>query len=111
MLERKKFCPVCGGLAAVLDGNPGKYGDKSVSWNAFIRVKYCSDECRELMKRQDTLLSNRKRRRERKAYRDALMDAVDALREEVRVSREEVRVSREETRLSRNRIAELEARV
>ena len=103
MFERKKFCPVCGGLAAVLDGNPEKYGEKSVPWNTFIRVKYCSDECRELMKSQGTLFSNRKRRREKKAYRDTLMDAVDALREEVRVSREE-------TRLSRKRIAELEAK-
>ena len=104
MPERKKFCPVCGGLTAVLNGNPERYGDKAVGWNRFIALKYCSDECRDIMKRQDTLLSNRRRRRERKAYRDTLMDAVDVLREEVRVSREE-------TRLSRERIAELEARV
>ncbi len=102
MINRKKFCPVCGNLAAVLDGNPEIYGEKAVPWNTFIRVKYCGDECREIMKRQSQRLSNKRRRRERKAYRDAFLEAMDTLREEVRVSREE-------TRLLLERIAELEA--
>lgn len=97
MLERKKFCPVCGGLTAVLNGNPEKYGEKAVGWNRFIALKYCSDECREIVSGQSKRLSNRRRRREKKAYRDALLEAVDVLREEVRVSRK--------------RIAELEAKV
>ena len=68
-----------------------------MSWHRFIATKYCSDECRDIMKRQDTLLSNRRRRQEKKAYRTTLLDAVDVLREEVR--------------LSRARIAELEAKL
>lgn len=103
MLERKKYCPVCGELAAVLDGDPDKYGDKAVPWNTFIRVKYDCDECRAIMKGQSTRLSNKRRRREKAEQRDVLLDVVGAYRERVRLLEQE-------NRLSRERIAELEAR-
>ena len=110
-MERKKICPVCHGLAAVLDGNPEKYGDKAMSWNRFIATKYCSDECRNIMNGQSRRLADKRYRERRRKYREAALDAVDALREEVKVSREEARVAREEVRLSRARIAELEAKL
>lgn len=96
-MERKKFCPVCGELAAVLDGNPEKYGKKAVPWHTFIRVKYDCDECRDIMNRQSKRLSDKRCRRRRRECREAAFEAIDVLREEVR--------------LSRKRIAELEARL
>lgn len=108
MLERKKYCPVCGELAAVLDGDPDKYGEKAVPWNTFIRVKYDCDECRNIMKGQSTRLSNKRRRREKSAYREAAFEAVDALQEEVKRSRERVALLEQENRAVRQRIAELE---
>lgn len=104
MLEKKKLCPVCGELAAVLDGNPDKYGDKAVPWNTFIRVKYCGDECRQIMKSQSTRCSNKRRRRERREQATALLDVVGAYRERVCLLEQE-------NRLSRRRIAELEAKL
>ena len=103
-MNRIKHCPVCGELVAVYQGAPDKYGDKAV-WNyfRFIRLKYDCDECRDMMNAQSKRVSNRRRKRERRDERTALLDIVQAYREEVRASREEVR-------LSRQRIAELEAR-
>lgn len=101
MLERKKFCPVCGGLAAVLDGNPNEYGDKAVPWNTFIRVKYDCNECRAIMKGQSTRLSNKRRRKERREQATVLLDVVSAYRERVALLERE-------NRLSRQRVAELE---
>ena len=110
-MERKKICPVCHGLAAVLDGNPEKYGDRAMGWHRFIATKYCSDECRDIMNGQSRRLADKRYRERRKKQREAALDAIDALREEVRVSREETRLSREEARLARERIAELEAKL
>ena len=104
MLERKKICPVSHAVAAVLDGDPEKYGDKAMGWNRFIATKYCSDECRDIMNGQSRYLADKRFRERRKQQREAALDAIDALREEVRVSREE-------TRLAYERIAELEAKL
>ena len=111
MLERKKICPVCHGLAAVLDGNPEKYGDRAMGWHRFIATKYCSDECRDIMNGQSRYLADKRYRERRKKQREAALDAIDALREEVKAYREEARLSREEARLARERIAELEAKL
>ena len=104
MFERVKKCPVCGEVAAVLDGNPDKYGDKAMGWNRFIATKYDCDECRKLMKSQSTRLSGKRCRAQWREQRTSLLDVLEAYREEVRASREEVR-------LSRQRIAVLEARL
>lgn len=104
MIERKKLCPVCGGLVAVLNGNPEKYGEKSVGWNRYIALKYCSDECRKIMSDQSKRLSNKRRRQEAKEYRNMALDAVDVLRKEVEAYRQE-------EVLLRKRIAELEAKL
>ena len=104
MFERKKICPVCHRIAAVLDGNPEKYGDRAMGWHRFIATKYCSDECRDIMNGQSRRLADKRYRKRRREYREAALDAIDALREEVRVSREE-------TRLAYERIAELEAKL
>ena len=104
MLEREKICPVCHGLAAVLDGNPEKYGDRAMGWHRFIATKYCSDECRDIMTGQANRLAAKRFRERRRKYREAALDAVDALREEARIAREE-------TRLAYERIAELEAKL
>ena len=90
LLERKKYCPVCGELAAVLDGDPDKYGDKAVPWNTFIRVKYDCDECRAIMSGQQKRVSNRRRKKERKQEREAIFDVLNAYREEVRLSRQRI---------------------
>ena len=111
MPERKKICPVCHGLAAVLDGDPAKYGEKAVGWHSFIRIKYCSDECRDIMTGQSNRLAAKRFRKRRREYQETALDAIDALREEVKASREEARLSREEARLARARIAELEAKL
>ena len=103
-MERKKICPVCHGLAAVLDGDPEKYGDRAMGWHRFIATKYCSDECRDIMTGQSNRLAAKRFRKRRREYQEATLDAIDALREEVRVSREEARLARE-------RIAELEAKL
>ena len=103
MLERKKYCPVCGELAAVLDGNPDKYGEKAVPWNTFIATKYDCDECRNIMKSQSTRLSNKRRRREWREQRTTLLDVVGAYRERVALLERE-------NRATRQRIAELETR-
>ncbi len=102
-MERKKYCPVCGELAAVLDGDPNKYGEKAVPWNTFIRVKYDCDECRNIMNRQSKRLSNKRRRREYRQERATLLDVVGAYRERVALLERE-------NRATRQRIAELEAR-
>ena len=103
-MERKKICPVCHGIAAVLDGDPEKYGDKAMGWHRFIATKYCSDECRDIMTGQANRLAAQRFRERRKKQREAALDAVDALREEARIAREE-------TRLAYERIAELEAKL
>ena len=104
MLERKKYCPVCGELVAVYQGDPDKYGSKAV-WNyyQFIRLKYDCDECRDMMKSQSTRLSNKRRRAERRDERTTLLDIVAAYRERVSLLERE-------NRATRQRIAELEAR-
>lgn len=101
-MERKKLCPVCGGLVAVWQGDPDKYGDRAI-WNyyQFIRLKYCCDECRELMKSQSTRLSNKRRRKERREQATVLLDVVAAYRERVGLLERE-------NRATRQRIAELE---
>ena len=90
-MERKKYCPVCHGLAAVYQGDPDKYGDKAV-WNyyQFIRLKYCCQECRDIMSGQQKRISNRRRKKERKQEREAIFDVLDAYREEVRLSRQRI---------------------
>ena len=95
---------MCGELAAVLDGDPDKYGDKAVPWNTFIRVKYDCDECRAIMKGQSTRLSNKRRRKEGRDERTTLLDALEAYRERVTLLERE-------NRLSRQRIAELEKKL
>lgn len=102
-MERIKKCPVCGELVAVWQGDPAKYGDRAEwNWNRFIRLKYCCDECRELMNGQSVRLAVKRFRKKEREQRAVLIDVVEAYREELRVSREEARLSRE-------RIAELEA--
>ena len=101
LLERKKYCPVCGELAAVLDGNPERYGEKAVPWNTFIRIKYDCDECRKLMKGQSTRISNKRRRKERRDERTTLLDVLGAYRERVKLLERE-------NHATRQRIAELE---
>lgn len=111
MFERKKLCPVCHEVAAVLDGDPVKYGDKAMPWNRFIATKYCCDECRAIMNGQSHRIAVKRFREQSRKRREAALEAVDVLREEIRVSREEARTSREEVRLSRQYISELEARL
>ena len=111
MFERVKYCPVCGAVAAVLDGDPDKYGDKAMSWNRFIATKYDCDECRRLMKSQSTRLSGKRCRAQWREQRRTLLDVVDAYRQETILSRERVGALKKEIRLSRKRIAELEARL
>ena len=103
MFERVKKCPVCGEVAAVLDGNPDKYGDKAMGWNRFIATKYCCDECRKLMKSQSTRLSGKRCRAQWREQRRTVFDALDAYRERVRLLEQE-------NHATRKRIAELEAR-
>lgn len=110
MLERKKYCPVCHGLAAVLDGDPEKYGDKAVGWHSFIRVKYCCDECRDIINGQNRRIADKRYRERRKTFRETALDAIGALQAEAKASRERERLSERENRLLRQRIAELEAR-
>ena len=102
MLERKKYCPVCGELVAVYQGDPDKYGDRAEwNWNRYIRLRYDCDECRKLMKGQSTRVSNRRRRAERRDERTTLLDIVAAYRERVGLLEQE-------NRATRQRIAELE---
>lgn len=101
-MARKKYCPVCGELAAVLDGDPAKYGDKAVPWNTFIRIKYDCDECRGMMKRQSKRLSGKRCRKRDRDERETLLDVVGAYRERVALLERE-------NRATRQRIAELEA--
>lgn len=102
LFERKKICPVCHELVAVWQGNPDKYGDKAEwNWHRFIRLKYCCDECRNIIKGQSTRLSNKRRRAERREQATVLLDVVSAYRERVRLLEQE-------NRMSRKRIAELE---
>ena len=109
-LERKKYCPVCHDVAAVLDGDPEKYGDRAMGWNRFIATKYCCDECREIMNGQAHRKAVRSFRKRRREQREVAFDAIDALRAEVKVSKERESLLERENRLSRQRIAELEAR-
>lgn len=110
MLERKKYCPVCGQLAAVLDGNPDKYGELAMPWNRFIAVKYDCDECRKLMKAQSTRLSGKRCRKRWREERATVLDVLEAYRNEASASKERVGLLERENRAARARIAELEAR-
>lgn len=110
MLERKKYCSVCGGLAAVLNGDPAKYGDKAVGWHSFIRVKYCCDECRDIINKQSKRISNSRCRKRSRAYQEAALDAINALKAEAKAARERESLLERENRAARVRIAELEGR-
>ena len=109
-IERKKYCPVCGELAAVLNGDPAKYGDKAVPWHTFIRVKYDCQECRDIINRQSNRIADKRYRARRKAYRETTLDVIGALRAEAKASKERVGLLERENRAARQRIAELEAR-
>lgn len=101
-MERMKYCPVCGDLVAVYQGSRDKYGDRAEwNWNRFIRLKYCCDECRAIMKGQSTRCSNRRRRKERREQATVLLDIVGAYRERLKLLEQE-------NRLSKQRIAQLE---
>ena len=88
MIERKKFCPVCGELVAVWQGDEAKYGDKAVwNWYQFIRMKYDCDECRNIIKGQSNRLADKRYRENRKKERNVLLDVVEAYRAEAQASR------------------------
>lgn len=114
--ERKKYCPVCHGLAAVLDGDPEKYGSKAVGWHSFIRKKYCCDECRDIVNGQNRRLADKRYRARKRQWTEAALDAIDALKAEVKASREreslletENCLLKRENRDRQQRISELEA--
>ena len=111
MFERVKYCPVCGEVSAVLDGNPDKYGDKAMGWNRFIATKYDCAECRKLMKSQSTRLSGKRTRAQWREQRRTVFDALDLYRDEIKLSKERVALLERENRAARQRIAELEARL
>lgn len=87
MLEQKKFCPVCGELAAVLEGDPEKYGDRAMDYHRFIATKYCCQECRDIMNRQAKYLSGKRCRGRDKECRKAAFDVIDTLQREADLSR------------------------
>ena len=103
-MERKKICPVCHGLAAVLDGDPEKYGDRAMDYHRFIATKYCCQECRDIMSGQQKRLSNMYRKRDRREYQRTALDAINALKERVSLLERE-------NRASRQYIAELEKKL
>lgn len=96
-------------MAAVLDGDPEKYGDRAMGWNRFIATKYCSDECRDIMNGQAHRKAVRNFRQRHREQCEAAFDAIDALRAEVKASREHESLLERENRAVRQRIAELEA--
>ena len=111
MFEKRKFCPVCGELVAVYQGDPDKYGDRAEwNWHRFIRLKYDCQECRDMMNAQSKRNSGKRCRAQWREQRRTLLDVVDAYRQETILSRERAATLEKENRLSRQRIAELEAR-
>lgn len=107
---------MCHGLAAVLNGDPEKYGDRAVGWHSFIRKKYCSDECRDIVNGQNRRLADKRYRARRRQWTEAALDAIGALKAEAKASREreslletENRLLKRENRDRQQRISELEA--
>lgn len=105
-MERKKICPVCHGLAAVLDGDPEKYGDRAMGYHRFIATKYCCQECRDIMNGQNKRISNRRRKRERRESQRIAVDAINALKAEVKATRERVDLLERENRELRRKLSE-----
>lgn len=101
---------MCGELAAVLDGDPTKYGDKALQWHAFIRKKYCCDECRDIINGQNRRIADKRYRARRRQLTETALDAINALKAEAKASRERESLLERENRAARQRIAELEAR-
>lgn len=104
-MERKKICPVCHGLAAVLDGDPEKYGDRAMGYHRFIATKYCCQECRDIMNGQNKRISNRRRKRERRESQRIAVDAINALKAEVKATRERVDLLERENRELRRKLS------
>lgn len=106
-MKRKKFCPVCGELVAVYQGDPDKYGDRAI-WNyyQFIRLKYDCDECRDMMKNQSVRLAVKRFRTRERERRAAFVDVVEAYREETRLSNERAGLLERENRTLRQRLSE-----
>ena len=104
-MKRKKYCPVCHGLAAVLDGDPEKYGDRAMGYHRFIATKYCCQECRDIMNGQNKRISNRRRKRERRESQRIAVDAINALKAEVKATRERVDLLERENRELRRKLS------